>query len=81
MADQKHDRTTQDVGNIVALEHVNVKVPDQLLATLFYVVGPGPDARSIPAGRTHQHVDQHRASSSSTCRPGRPRCCAAMSAS
>ena len=41
MADQKHDRTTQDVGNIVALEHVNVKVPDQQLATLFYVVGLG----------------------------------------
>ena len=41
MADQKHDRATQDVGNIVALEHVNVKVPDQQLATLFYVVGLG----------------------------------------
>jgi hypothetical protein len=41
MADSKHDRTTQDVGNIVALEHVNVKVPDQQLATLFYVVGLG----------------------------------------
>jgi catechol 2,3-dioxygenase-like lactoylglutathione lyase family enzyme len=41
MADEKHDRTTQDVGNIVALEHVNVKVPDQQLATLFYVVGLG----------------------------------------
>ena len=41
MADQKHDRATQDVGNIVALEHVNIKVPDQQLATLFYVVGLG----------------------------------------
>jgi hypothetical protein len=41
MADDKHDRTTQDVGNIVALEHVNVKVPDQQIATLFYVVGLG----------------------------------------
>lgn len=30
-----------DVGNIVALEHVNVRVPDQQLATLFYVVGLG----------------------------------------
>ena len=28
-------------GNIVALEHVNVQVPDQLLATLFYVTGLG----------------------------------------
>ena len=41
MADGKYDRSTQDVGNIVALEHVNVKVPDQQLATLFYVVGLG----------------------------------------
>ena len=41
MTDGRHDRTTQDVGNIVALEHVNVKVPDQQLATLFYVVGLG----------------------------------------
>jgi hypothetical protein len=41
MADDRHDRTTQDVGNIVALEHVNVKIPDQQLATLFYVVGLG----------------------------------------
>ena len=41
MAESKHDRTTQDVGNIVALEHVNVKIPDQQLATLFYVVGLG----------------------------------------
>jgi hypothetical protein len=40
MADDKC-RTTQDVGNIVALEHVNVKIPDQQLATLFYVVGLG----------------------------------------
>jgi hypothetical protein len=38
---ETYDRTTQDVGNIVALEHVNVKVPDQQVATLFYVVGLG----------------------------------------
>jgi hypothetical protein len=41
MADDRYDRTTQDVGNIVALEHVNVRIPDQQLATLFYVVGLG----------------------------------------
>jgi len=41
MAGETYDRTTQDVGNIVALEHVNVRVPDQQLATLFYVVGLG----------------------------------------
>lgn len=41
MAGETYDRTTQDVGNIVALEHVNVKIPDQQLATVFYVVGLG----------------------------------------
>src|SRR5215831_12865741 len=41
MTEERFDRATQDVGNIVALEHVNVKVPDQQLATVFYVVGLG----------------------------------------
>jgi hypothetical protein len=31
----------EDVGNIVVMEHVNVTVPDQTIATLFYVVGLG----------------------------------------
>ena len=39
--DSKYDRAAEDLGNIVALEHVNVTVPDQQLATLFYVVGLG----------------------------------------
>jgi hypothetical protein len=39
--DHRYDRAAEDVGNIVALEHVNVKVPDQRLATLFYVTGLG----------------------------------------
>jgi catechol 2,3-dioxygenase-like lactoylglutathione lyase family enzyme len=38
---QSFDRAAEDVGNIVALEHVNVTVPDQRLATLFYIVGLG----------------------------------------
>jgi catechol-2,3-dioxygenase len=41
MMNGKRDRTLDDVGNIVAFEHVNVKVPDQALATAFYVVGLG----------------------------------------
>jgi predicted enzyme related to lactoylglutathione lyase len=32
-----YDRTAEDLGNIVALEHVNVTVPDQDKATLFYI--------------------------------------------
>lgn len=35
------DRTTQDLGNIVALEHVNVTIPDQRPATAFYLAGMG----------------------------------------
>jgi hypothetical protein len=31
----------EDVSNIVMMEHVNVQVPDQALATLFYIVGLG----------------------------------------
>lgn len=35
------DHSEEDVGNIISLEHVNVQIPDQSLATLFYVVGMG----------------------------------------
>lgn len=35
------DYTEEDVGNIVSLEHVNLQVPDQATATLFYIVGLG----------------------------------------
>ena len=38
---QKFDRAAEDLGNSVHLEHVNVQVPDQHLATLFYVTGLG----------------------------------------
>ena len=37
----QYDRTVEDLGNVVALEHVNTRVPDQRLATLFYVTGLG----------------------------------------
>ena len=36
-----YDRAAEDLGNIVALEHVNTRIPDQQLATLFYVSGLG----------------------------------------
>ena len=36
-----YDRKAEDVSNIVKLEHVNVTIPDQRLATLFYVAGLG----------------------------------------
>ena len=36
-----YDRTIEDLGNVVPLEHVNTRVPDQRLATIFYVSGLG----------------------------------------
>lgn len=41
MKEQTYDRTTQDVGNILLMEHVNVTVPDQFKALTFYVQGLG----------------------------------------
>lgn len=41
MGRETYDRRGQDVGNIVALEHVNLRIPDQLAATAFYVLGLG----------------------------------------
>jgi hypothetical protein len=36
-----YDRTIEDVGNIVEFGHLNVRVPDQRLATIFYIMGLG----------------------------------------
>lgn len=41
MAGPGFDRAAEDIGNIVHLEHVNTRVPDQALATLFYISGLG----------------------------------------
>lgn len=38
---KQYDRATQNVGNIVHLEHYNCCIDDQRLAILFYVVGLG----------------------------------------
>ena len=61
-----HDRTAGDLGNIVELGHVNLRVPDQRLATLFYVTGlgltrdpymmTGIDNMWVNAGRTQFHL-------------------------
>ena len=37
----QYDRASQNVGNVVALEHVNVTIPDQRPATAFYLAGMG----------------------------------------
>ena len=36
-----YDRMTQDVGNVVSLDHVNLTITDQQVSTLFYIVGMG----------------------------------------
>jgi len=36
-----YDRSTENIGNAVAMEHVNVCIPDQRIATLFYITGLG----------------------------------------
>lgn len=36
-----YDRAAEDVGNVIALEHVNIQVPEQRLATIFYLTGMG----------------------------------------
>ena len=56
----------EDVGNIVAMEHVNLWVPDMGLATAFYIVGMGftrdpfhvvgPDAMWVNVGRQQFHL-------------------------
>ena len=35
------DYSNEDIGNIFLLEHVNVQVPDQPLAMMFYIIGMG----------------------------------------
>lgn len=38
---ERSDYANDDTGNLVLLEHVNLKIPDQRLATAFYVSGLG----------------------------------------
>jgi len=39
--DCPYDRTAESLGNVVELQHVNVRIPDQLKATAFYISGLG----------------------------------------
>src|ERR1051325_8940570 len=67
----KYDRSTQDVGNIVLLEHFNCCIDDQRLAVLFYVVGlggtrdpyifPGMENIWLNFGRTQVHMPSRAA--------------------
>lgn len=41
MDERRYDRSSEDVGNIVNLGHVNVLIQDQGLSTLYYIAGLG----------------------------------------
>src|SRR5689334_22495856 len=41
MQQQHFDRAAEDLGNSIHLEHVNVTIPDQRIAALFYAAGLG----------------------------------------
>jgi catechol-2,3-dioxygenase len=66
MKGKTYDRAAGDLGNIVALEHVNVTVPDQEKATLFYINGlgltrdpymmTGPANMWVNVGRSQFHL-------------------------
>jgi hypothetical protein len=68
---KQYDRATQDVGNIVHLEHFNCCIDDQRLAVLFYVVGlgatrdpyifPGFENIWLNFGRTQVHMPSRAA--------------------
>jgi catechol 2,3-dioxygenase-like lactoylglutathione lyase family enzyme len=68
--DTSYDRGAEDVGNIVALEHVNVTVPDPQLATVFYVSGlgltrdpylmTGPRNMWVNVGRSQFHLPTNK---------------------
>ncbi len=68
--ESSYDLGAEDVGNIVALEHVNVTVPDQQLATLFYISGlgltrdpylmTGPRNMWVNVGRSQFHLPTNK---------------------
>ncbi|MBC28054.1 MAG: hypothetical protein CMM41_12685 [Rhodospirillaceae bacterium] len=68
---KEFDRREEDIANFVGLEHTNVRVPDQRLATIFYVEGMGftRDPYMVPGvknmwmniGRTQIHLPTGKA--------------------
>lgn len=66
---QTLDRSAEDIGNSVMLEHVNLRVPEQRTATLFYVMAlgltrepylvAGVDNMWINVGRHQFHLGPH----------------------
>src|SRR6185437_5191418 len=62
--DNPFDRSADNLGNITGLEHVNIEIPDQGLASEFYLMGlgltrdpylfPGTNNMWVNVGRTSQ---------------------------
>ena len=63
------DRTAEDLGNIVELGHVNVRVAGSEQSHRVLPDGPRPDPRPLSDGRPGQHVGVNVGRASSTCRP------------
>ena len=76
MAEAAYDRTSEDLGNIVEIGHVNTTIPDQRLSTLFYITGLGL-TRDPYLNTSVTNMWSMSARASSTCRPTIRRCCAA----
>ncbi len=63
MAAAIEDVAALDVGNVLLLEHLNLTVPDQLEATLFYIVGLGltrDPFGAVSIDNMHVNVGEHQ---------------------
>jgi hypothetical protein len=66
MMENPYDRAKEDLGNIVMLEHVNVEIPSQQLASEFYLSGlgltrdpylfPGTNNMWVNVGKSQFHL-------------------------
>ena len=54
------DYTDEDVGNILSLEHINLHIPSQEIAILFYVVGLGLTRQSLEAREANEALAELR---------------------
>jgi hypothetical protein len=70
------ERRVEDLGNIVALEHLNVAVAGQQKATLFYVAGLGLTRDPFLVTSTRATRGLTSAAASSTSRQTIQKCCA-----
>ena len=94
MAQQLYDRKAEDLGNLVGLEHVNLRIDNQGLASEFYLSAlgltrdpfmfPGTNNMWVNVGKQPvPSADRRAERAARPCRPGRPRSksCASGSAS